>query len=74
MCVILVFVSEYGCDIHDNVTTGAVSTFRNIVYMSVPHTIHNFQISNCVISNQFYKNFFEKCVKCKNMGPYFSLI
>jgi len=28
MCAILVFVSDYGCDIHDNVTTGAASTFE----------------------------------------------
>jgi len=27
MFAILEFVSDYGCDIHDNVTTGAVSTF-----------------------------------------------
>jgi hypothetical protein len=28
MCAILVYVNDYDCDIHDNVTTGEVSTFE----------------------------------------------
>jgi len=38
MCVIIVFVSDFGCDIYNNVTTGAVSTFEARVHK---HTSYN---------------------------------